>query len=365
MKILNEKNEKNEENSNKITDEEIINTIEEEYGVSTTSDPTKAIYILRDGTLIDGDYCYKSRWLDHRIMELFIDSNRYDPNFWSIVHTELGVVMLVPETKTIMVMDQQQTTKEQKEIMKTLFNEYKFSYRTYCKSLQPDKIEVYYHGTTVENLKSILCNGFQTNGHPVWNNSLSEMTYFYKETEFNHSDILDSTIVNAQIAAATQNSMSSKVAIIKFEINYSKLYEFDKDKLYIGVDDTNIDELLEAYQISNDILNNIKEGNAFKFSYCLVDKAYNPELRFLYLGSLVNEETDYLLNKEYFTQLEENAIESIRQLDIGNIEELLCNYDINNMVFKSKNEMIQELDTLSNNQNILSYKRKDMFDIDR
>lgn len=104
----------------KITDEKIKETLINE-GYSFTKNPREAIYILRDGTMIDGVFEYGIRGEDHRLIECAMKgTNRYDNNFWSKVCTELGVVQLVPETQKILIMEGQNMTIEQWKIIDEL-----------------------------------------------------------------------------------------------------------------------------------------------------------------------------------------------------------------------------------------------------
>lgn len=82
----------------KMKDEEIVEKLEES-DIFTTDDPAEAIYVLRDGTLISGDFEYGSRGEDHSCIErVFDDINRYTKNFWEEMFERTEVVMLVPES---------------------------------------------------------------------------------------------------------------------------------------------------------------------------------------------------------------------------------------------------------------------------
>ena len=100
-----------------VSDEEIKRILKEE-DCTFTNKIDEAIFILRDGTMIAGDFVDGIRGVDHRIIENCMkDGNRYDKDFWSKVHTFLGVVQVVPETKGILVMDGQAMTNEQLKIL--------------------------------------------------------------------------------------------------------------------------------------------------------------------------------------------------------------------------------------------------------
>ena len=100
-----------------VSDKEIKRILKEE-GCTFTDKIDEAIFILRDGAMIAGDFVDGIRGLDHRIIENCMkDANRYDSDFWSKVHAFLGVVQVVPETKKILVMEGQAMTNEQLKIL--------------------------------------------------------------------------------------------------------------------------------------------------------------------------------------------------------------------------------------------------------
>lgn len=97
-------------------------------GIRFTTAPTEAIYILEDGTMIDGVFYDGERSEDHRIMELISDFNRYDGNrFWLDLFIGKDLVMLVPETKTILISKQQQITPKQAEQMTMLVQNFQYT----------------------------------------------------------------------------------------------------------------------------------------------------------------------------------------------------------------------------------------------
>jgi hypothetical protein len=66
----------------------------------TTDDITKGIYVLKDGTIWSGylwDDCIRDT--EHREIEAFTHTNRYDAGFWEEVFSHLQVVMLIPEAE--------------------------------------------------------------------------------------------------------------------------------------------------------------------------------------------------------------------------------------------------------------------------
>lgn len=110
-----------------MTDQEIEDKFDD-ADVYTTYDPTYAIYLLRDGTLIDGEYSDGSRGLDHRIVEcLFDDKDRYSDGFWDAVFEETEMVMLIPETQQVVYPNWLVPTKWQQETIDELVNEYGYT----------------------------------------------------------------------------------------------------------------------------------------------------------------------------------------------------------------------------------------------
>lgn len=92
-----------------------------EAGYKLTDNIYEGIYILKDGSLIDGDFDpYAGRCEDHRMMESFTDKDRYDADFWDHITREFGVVMVVPETEMILLKPWQTITKEQRRVMEEL-----------------------------------------------------------------------------------------------------------------------------------------------------------------------------------------------------------------------------------------------------
>lgn len=109
-----------------------IKAILEDCDYKLTENPREAIYILRDGSMIDGEFFDGNRSVDHRMIECCMeDIDRYHKDFWSRVHADLGVVMLVPECKNYMIMEGQEITEQQKDILEEL----NYGCEIYCKQL--------------------------------------------------------------------------------------------------------------------------------------------------------------------------------------------------------------------------------------
>ena len=109
----------------------------EEYSKDSTKDTftknlEKAIYIMRDGSLISGKYDHGNRTEDHRIIEcLFGDINRYSTHFWEIATFATDMIMIVPETKTIMWVKGQDITVDQLHVLNEL-EELGYEYEDYA-----------------------------------------------------------------------------------------------------------------------------------------------------------------------------------------------------------------------------------------
>ena len=97
-------------------------------GIELTQLPDHAIYILPDGSLIDGCFYDNQRSEDHRLAESLSEFNRNDGHrFWLDLFINLNMIMLVPETKTILITKQQTITPEQTEQMNMLIDNYYYT----------------------------------------------------------------------------------------------------------------------------------------------------------------------------------------------------------------------------------------------
>ncbi|MBM7598118.1 hypothetical protein JOC34_000475 [Virgibacillus halotolerans] len=89
-------------------------------GYQLTNNIHEGIWILTDGSMIDGVYDMGKRSEEHRMMESFTDIDRYDDSFWDVVVKEYSLVMIIPETQCILVKPWQTVTQEQQSIMDQL-----------------------------------------------------------------------------------------------------------------------------------------------------------------------------------------------------------------------------------------------------
>lgn len=107
-----------------MTDEEIKNFMEE-WGYEQTDDPHDAIFVMRDGSMVSGEYdpYTGDRGLDHNIMADVLDDQgipNSDPEIWAHIHQETGMVRLNPELHSALVMKDQELTDQQQSVIKGL-----------------------------------------------------------------------------------------------------------------------------------------------------------------------------------------------------------------------------------------------------
>lgn len=87
--------------------------------VAFTNDLKEAIWLLPDGSLIDGVWDCGQRSEDHRILELGTDLGRYDGDrFWNQLHHDFQCVRLVPETQYALIGVEQELTPIQQQLLK-------------------------------------------------------------------------------------------------------------------------------------------------------------------------------------------------------------------------------------------------------
>ena len=94
----------------------------EEQGYALTDDMSSAIYVLQDGTMVDGEFDCGYRGLDHNMISFAVPVNRsldYS-GFWAYVHNELGLLRVVPETGICLATVKQELTDEQIEFIECM-----------------------------------------------------------------------------------------------------------------------------------------------------------------------------------------------------------------------------------------------------
>lgn len=85
-----------------------------------TKNPLEAIFILEDGTMIDGQFDWGVRGTDHRMIEGIVEGSRYDgEKFWNHVHDH-NIIRLIPETKIALIKSSQIVNDIQNHIIKSI-----------------------------------------------------------------------------------------------------------------------------------------------------------------------------------------------------------------------------------------------------
>lgn len=79
---------------------------------ATTEDINQAIFIMKDGTLIDGEFDCGIRGDDHNeLLDYFNGMN------WEELHQQLDIVRLVPETKFALIGKGQELNQAQQDLL--------------------------------------------------------------------------------------------------------------------------------------------------------------------------------------------------------------------------------------------------------
>ncbi|WEV41283.1 hypothetical protein [Lactobacillus sp. ESL0681] len=133
---------KYEDNSGRVSDQQIKSFLHDE-DLATTKDPEEAIYILRDGTLVSGEFAYGGRSEDHRCMQGLISESknmyRNDEGrrkFWAALQGKTEMVMLVPESSEALKAKGQSPTNKQRQII----NQLGYSLSDYTEKMNLTKI---------------------------------------------------------------------------------------------------------------------------------------------------------------------------------------------------------------------------------
>lgn len=92
--------------------------------IQFTTNIKEAIYILPDGTMIDGCFIDDLRTEDHRLLELISIYNRYDGDkFWLDILDNKNILMIVPETKQVFYVNKKLNNKTTKILNELIFIE--------------------------------------------------------------------------------------------------------------------------------------------------------------------------------------------------------------------------------------------------
>lgn len=116
-----------------MTDEQISEILEEE-GYSFTDNLEESVFILKNGNLVDGGFFGgNTRTIEHREIaeSVVLDKDRYDKDFWSVLHQRTSMIMVVPETKELLIMEKQKLSNEQKAIINSNPD---YTVKEYCKN---------------------------------------------------------------------------------------------------------------------------------------------------------------------------------------------------------------------------------------
>lgn len=93
-----------------------------EAEIQFTDSLSTAMYLLPDGSMIDGEFDCGMRGQDHRLIFGAVNYPNYyevsNPSeLWDRIHKEYKVVRLVPESNTALIKGHQRLTDTQKEIL--------------------------------------------------------------------------------------------------------------------------------------------------------------------------------------------------------------------------------------------------------
>ena len=79
-----------------------------------------SVYILPNGSAIDGDYVYGDRTREHREIEAVLDIDRYHQDFWNQIFHRLRLVLVEPESQVYMYPREMKLTDEQRQALNRL-----------------------------------------------------------------------------------------------------------------------------------------------------------------------------------------------------------------------------------------------------
>ncbi len=121
-----------------MTDKQISEILEEE-GYSFTDNLEESVFILKNGNLVDGGFFGgDTRTIEHREIaeSVVLDKDRYDKDFWSVFHQRTSMIMVVPETRELLIMEKQKLSNEQKAIINSNPD---YTVKEYCKNKDETK----------------------------------------------------------------------------------------------------------------------------------------------------------------------------------------------------------------------------------
>jgi len=121
-----------------MTDKQISEILEEE-GYSFTDNLEESVFILKNGNLVDGGFFGgDTRTIEHREIaeSVVLDKDIYDKDFWSVLHQRTSMIMVVPETRELLIMEKQKLSNEQKAIINSNPD---YTVKEYCKNKDETK----------------------------------------------------------------------------------------------------------------------------------------------------------------------------------------------------------------------------------
>lgn len=121
-----------------MTDKQISEILEEE-GYSFTDNLEESVFILKNRNLVDGGFFGgNTRTIEHREIaeSVVLDKDRYDKDFWSVLHQRTSMIMVVPETRELLIMEKQKLSNEQKAIINSNPD---YTVKEYCKNKDETK----------------------------------------------------------------------------------------------------------------------------------------------------------------------------------------------------------------------------------
>lgn len=122
-----------------MTDKQISEILEEEEGYSFTDNLEESVFILKNENLVDGGFFGgNTRTIEHREIaeSVVLDKDRYDKDFWSVLHQRTSMIMVVPETRELLIMEKQKLSNEQKAIINSNPD---YTVKEYCKNKDETK----------------------------------------------------------------------------------------------------------------------------------------------------------------------------------------------------------------------------------
>ena len=191
-----------------------------------------------------------------------------------------------------------------------------------------------YHGTTFENAKNIMKNGFESINHN-WEPSVDNMVYFMNPASIENNEDCDSEFAEneamrianeeGQIANALLNNPSPLTSVIEIQIPNEYLDCFENDD--------SCPNMVNADQVKlKDVNKILKDPRAAVIPHYF---EFYPKLSLFYLVNLIDNEYIDLCNKlndidyQALTLLAKNECPYIEE--IFNLEELssieLCQYN--------------------------------------